>query len=105
MTLPTDPRELVRGLMRGDRRLLKVGYTGENATLAACRRLKIEDEADALDLLGYAYGFAYGMADKALPDDDHSAVCESCATTVVREGWNAGQDEDPLRIYPAAGPA
>jgi len=44
------------------------------------------------------------MADMALPDDDETALCESHAAA-VREGWNAGQDEDPLLIYPAAGPA
>jgi hypothetical protein len=56
-----DARELVRGLMRGDRAQWKLGYSAA-AAIDAVRTVK-GDEAVTPELIAYAEGFADGMAE------------------------------------------
>ena len=96
MVLPDNPRELVRGLMRGNRAELKLGYSGVNATLAACRHFDISVGEGELELLAYAFG--YGLALNELPllvdyrCEDHAAS--------VGEGYSDGRGEELARCYP-----
>lgn len=66
------PRELVRGLMRGDRATLRAGYSADNAVIAADNVHGMTPEArDRLQ--SYAEGFAAGMKEdpaRTLPTDD-----------------------------------
>ncbi len=97
-----EPRELVRGFMHGDRPSLKLGYSWENAALAAGRVLDGSEHADHEDanpgrLVAYARGFAAGMKDEMAgtnpyePDDTRGAFID---------GFNDGQDTDVMRAYP-----
>ncbi len=91
-----DPREFVRGLMHGDSRELKLGYSADNATLAVCRMQAITDNNAAAELLDYADGYAAGMVDHAIP---------SSASATWKRGYNDGQDTDCMKVYPAFGMA
>jgi hypothetical protein len=56
------PRQLIVGLMRGDRASLKAGYSAKAATLTAIEINNIaKDSPSHLKLLAFAEGFAYGM--------------------------------------------
>lgn len=56
------PRELVRGLMRGNRAESKLGYTATNAVLAVFN-VQPDAKHGATELQAYAEGFAAGMAE------------------------------------------
>jgi len=56
------PREIVAGLMRGNREEQKLGYSAGSAVITAVR-LKHLDDDDAADLLNYAEGFAAGLVE------------------------------------------
>lgn len=60
-TTQAAARELGRGLMRGDRASCKVGYSHENAALAALDVFALPT-IDALELRAYLLGFAIGLA-------------------------------------------
>lgn len=119
-----NPRELVRGLMRGHRPELKLGYDAPNAALAAVEAQKITNPFVACCVGMYAYGFAAGMihrddynpyeidasgtfvataiekltaAGAEIPDDAARTLAQE-----FRDGVNAGSDEDPAKTYPAA---
>lgn len=89
-----DPREFVRGLMHGDSREYKLGYSAENAVLAVCRMQEITDHGEATELLDYAKGFAAGMVDEPISAD---------ASKALEQGFRDGQDTDCMIVYPAAG--
>lgn len=54
------PHELVAGLMRGNRRELKLGYSAANAVAAV---MDLRPELDRSALMTYARGFADGLAE------------------------------------------
>ncbi len=60
-----DPQEAVRGLMRGDRESLKLGYTAENAARAVIGLHPGMTRAERWEVRRYAEGFAAGMAEDA----------------------------------------
>jgi hypothetical protein len=63
------PREVVRGLMRGNRIELKVGYSAENAVLAVSELQDLSHD-ELTVLRAYAVGFAAGMKrEKVNPSD------------------------------------
>lgn len=94
MTLPTDPRELVRGLMRGSRAELHLGYTWDNAAKAAGERLNVSGDA-LRELMAYARGFADGMR-RAEPADHNES-------DAYLDGFAAGLVEPPELVHPAEG--
>lgn len=53
-----EPRELIRGLMRGNRAEFKVGYEARAAVIAV---KNLKPDADEAELEAYAAGFAAGM--------------------------------------------
>lgn len=60
------PRELIRGVMRGDAANFKIGYGAENAVRAV---LTAHPDANRDELLAYAEGFAAGLHEaKDSPD-------------------------------------
>lgn len=97
----TDPRSLVRVLMRGDHATGRVGERGEKAALAACDSLGIVEEPAALALLGYAYGFAVAL--NLEPLDTAAGLCEHYMAA-VGQGYADGSGEDAQAILPARVP-
>lgn len=58
------PREIVKGLMRGDPASFKAGYSADNAAMTACELHAIEPDSDeAVALMAYASGFGEGLAE------------------------------------------
>jgi hypothetical protein len=80
-------RELGRGLMRGDRADLKVGYTAANATIAA-RRLHELSESEAALLEAYLDGFSAGMRREPVEPEDVGlhGVCATAYKEGVADG-------------------
>ncbi len=78
------PRELVRGLMRGDARKFKQGYTSENAVIAAAELQDLPQE-ERTALLEYAEGFYAGIT--------AGEVMESFPPGPTYEGYMRGLDE------------
>jgi hypothetical protein len=93
-----EPRSLVRVLMRGDRATGRLGKDGPLATLTVARLNGLSD-AEALELVPYAYGFSVALNNEPLDFTD--ALCEEHAATVLA-GWQDGAREDPDRTLPAA---
>lgn len=56
------PREIVRGLMRGDPAKFKAGYTAANAVIAA-GELRDLSRRETEFLRAYAEGYAAGLAE------------------------------------------
>lgn len=56
------PREIIRGLMRGDPETFQRAYSAENAVTAACE-LRDLDPAARAALLDYATGYGDGLVD------------------------------------------
>jgi hypothetical protein len=96
----TDPRSLVRVLMRGDRATGRQGKDGPLATLTVARLNGLSD-AEALELVPYAYAYGYSVALNNEPLDFTDGLCEQHAA-VVLAGWQDGAREDPERTLPAA---
>jgi hypothetical protein len=91
-------RELGRGLMRGDRVELKLGYTAANATIAA-RDLHRLSESEVALLEAYLDGFSAGM--RREPDEPADVgLCGACAAA-YEEGVIDGLREPTTRTYPA----
>lgn len=115
-TLP-GAQELGRGLMRGNRAELKLGYNA-GAALSTVREA-FEREGLALTreqevtLGAYLIGFSDGMRDRRTPVPDVRAEVRRLLgvldSTVVadayRDGFNAGQDTDITKVYPAGEPS
>lgn len=97
-TQAQDPRSLVRVLMRGDRATGRQGKDGPLATLTVARLNGLSD-AEALELVPYAYGFAVALNNEALDFTD--GLCEAHAG-VVLAGWQDGAREDLDLTLPAA---
>jgi hypothetical protein len=91
------PREVGRGLMRGDRAEFKVGYTAANATIAL-RRLHQLSEAQAALLEAYLDGFSAGMRRKSESATDVGLRGESAEA--YEQGVADGLAEPITRIYP-----
>lgn len=88
------PRELLRGLMRGNKAKLQLGYSWDNAVLATAGRRDVTGE-DHNKLRAYAQGFRDGMLDDArfADQEDHRDD--------YLEGYEHGAAEDKSKIYPA----
>ncbi len=99
--LPKDPRELLRGMMRGDRQSMKLGYHGPNAAIAVCDWLVIRDADAVRELVGYAYGFAAALHGRDAPDLAGEIGPRADA---VSAGYADGCREDLARTYPGAFP-
>lgn len=91
-------RELGRGLMRGDRIDLKLGYTAANATIAA-RRLHQLSESEAALLEAYLDGFSAGM--RREPDEPEDVGLHGACATAYEEGVADGLAEPTQHTYPA----
>lgn len=91
-------RELGRGLMRGDRVDLKLGYTAANATIAA-RRLHQLSESEAALLEAYLDGFSAGM--RRTPDAAEDVGLRGACAAAYDEGVADGLTEPMARTYPA----
>lgn len=91
------PRELLRGLMRGNRTELKLGYSAANA-VAAVKRIH-SDIGDA-EMRGYSQGFSDGMRRDIQPMvvDEDPANAEN---TAYREGYADGLREPIDLTYPS----
>lgn len=91
-------RELVAGLMRGNRAELKLGYSPANAELAV-RGLR--PNASHEELRGYSQGFSDGMQRSqpmVVPADPPDTENEA-----YRDGYSDGLQEDERFTYPSAG--
>lgn len=87
-----QPRELGRGLMRGDAATFKVGYTWENALLVVGDRYLRLTDAESKALGEYLRGFGDGM--KAEHDNRHDDAN-------YLAGWDDGAREDRSAMAPA----
>lgn len=67
-----DAIELGKGLMRGNRESLQLGYDWRNATIAVLERYPIEDREDKLRVTVALRGFAAGL--NATEEDDFHRV-------------------------------
>jgi hypothetical protein len=92
------PRELGRGLMRGDRVSLKLGYTAENAAQAV-RKLHQLSESEAAVLEAYLDGFSAGMRRK--PDAGQDVGLRGGRAAAYDEGTADGLREPITHTYPA----
>lgn len=84
--------------MRGDRATGRQGKDGPLATLTVARLNGLSD-AEALELVPYAYGFSVALNNEPLDFTD--GLCEEHAS-VVLAGWQDGAREDPDLTLPAA---
>jgi hypothetical protein len=92
-----DPRELVRGLMRGNRAELKLGYSPANAVLAV---KGLHPGVDDDEMRGYSQGFSDGMLRRQpMVTDADPDVPENVA---YRQGYAAGNEEPASLTYPSA---
>jgi hypothetical protein len=95
--------ELCAGLMRGDRVDMKRGYSAESAALTAAERKDLGED-DTHRLLAFAHGFRDGMAQAMHSGDPAVPIVR---TKQIRHpadwqsGYDLGQSEDPLTLYPA----
>lgn len=110
-------KELMRGLMRGNREELKLGYSWENASLAADRAFGEFDQSDgemrmpkldAHEVKFYALGFARGMHG-AVPENEEELEAKMRAISeryayAYGDGRRAGLLEDRAATHPAALP-
>lgn len=87
-----DARELGRGLMRGNRAELHLGYDWKNALLAVRERYELEDD-EAMLVGMYLRGFAVGIGGVA------EAAAE--AQQALAEGMHDGGAEPRHLVYPA----
>jgi hypothetical protein len=92
------PREFGRGLMRGDRVSLKLGYTAENATQGV-RELHQLSESEAAVLEAYLDGFSAGMRRK--PEVGQNVGLRGGCAAAYDEGTADGLREPISRTYPA----
>lgn len=89
-------RELIAGLMRGNRAELKLGYSPANAELAV-RDLRPDASED--ELRGYSQGFSDGMRrteSMVVPADPPNVENEA-----YRDGYADGLREDEGASYPS----
>lgn len=93
------PREIVRGLMRGNRAELKLGYSPANAARAA---LDIRPGVEFEQLNAYAQGFSDGMrrTDRMSSQQDTPGA----ETDAYCAGYAHGLDENPMLTYPSEQP-
>lgn len=91
-------RELIAGLMRGNRAELKLGYSPANAELAV-RDLRPDENVD--ELRGYSQGFQDGMlsVESMVVDSDPPNV----ENEAYRAGYADGLREDDRITYPGIG--
>lgn len=97
-------KELGRGLMRGERPKLKLGYSWENAALAAERYFKGATIEDGIELRIYLLGFAQGMiGERSTPPDalDQLAKLDRRYEDALDAGYVRGLDEPAHLTYPA----
>lgn len=87
------PQEMVRGLMRGHRPDLHLGWDATGAVEAA---LRMHPNLGREDLMEYAEGFADGMHRRPRYDDMFTAPAK------YKLGYGHGTEEDRDVIYPAA---
>ncbi len=92
------PRELVRGFMHGDRPSFKLGYSWENAALAAAKASRVRGDDEPAALVAYSRGFAAGMKGEGFASNPYEPDETSGA---YADGFNDGQDTDMERTYPA----
>jgi hypothetical protein len=101
------PSELGRGLMRGDRSSLQLGYSAENAALAVIERHAL-DSSGWLQLRSELLGFAHGLL--RLPTADAhqhlaarlpEALSDVDARAAHHSGHQSGLREPAERTYPA----
>lgn len=103
-TVQDAARELGRGLMRGNRGELKLGYSWENAEHAAAKMFELP-KWDALELKVYLLGFATGItrSELALGEEQLAQLDEKSMR--FREAFDAGVEaggrEDIRTVYPA----
>jgi hypothetical protein len=88
-----SPRRLIRGVMRGDRDDLKLGWPAEGAVDAVVNMHPDLDTDERSQLLEYARGFAAGL----LGDGDEP----SDATDAYLDGVDHGLSEPADETYPA----
>jgi hypothetical protein len=68
-----DPREVVRGLMRGYKPDFQMGYDAAAATQSVVHLQDLSDD-EAGDLLAYAEGYALGMSEGLHPENTLNPV-------------------------------
>ncbi len=85
------PREMVRGLMRGERARFKAGYTAENAVLAVCE-IQGEPAEGQEALQQYAEGFCYGIT--------RTEYLEPFASQQMQAGYYHGLSENAAKCQP-----
>lgn len=95
-----DARELIRGLMRGNRPEMRLGYSPANAVAAVMRMrpgAALERRED--ELRGYSQGFSDGMRGcemMVVPDDPANVENEA-----YRAGYAEGTLEPRALTYPS----
>ena len=91
------PRELIRGLMRGERTSLKLGYSPANAVLAVQR---LRPDADEDELRGYSQGYSDGLRRcDTMASQDDTPCAETDAYCV---GYVHGTLEPVELTYPSS---
>jgi hypothetical protein len=95
--IPDNPRELIRGLMRGNRAELKLGYSPANAVLAAKR---LHPDIDDKEMRGYSQGFSDGLCrdDSMVTEADDPNNVENAAYIT---GYTDGYREPISHTYPS----
>lgn len=97
------PRELIRGLMRGNRAELKLGYSPANAVLAAVNPRgsdgAIRDDVQFGELELYAQGYSDGMRRHDIMASQGDTPCAETDAYCV--GYVHGLLEPVERTYPS----
>lgn len=101
-------KELGRGLMRGNKEELKLGYSFENATFAAAKMFlpSPAPDIDMLELKIHLLAFGAGMTDGITEEQfqemrTRAAGQSSHLESSFNDGFRRGQDEPYAEIYPA----
>lgn len=92
------PREILRGLMRGNREELRLGYSPANAVMAVTRLLPNAD-LDEDELRGYSQGFSDGV--QRLESMASSGDTVSPETDAYCAGYLHGLAEPMYLTYPS----
>lgn len=95
------PRDLIRGLMRGCRSELKLGYSPRNAALAVARLKSHAQRGEEFELLNsYGQGYSDGLRRCQIMASQGDTPCAE--TDAYCAGYVHGLLEDQKLTYPSS---